>query len=305
MSDIKEGINRNETFANLRKAIEESVGHQMKTPKDFDSLSTLIFDKLHKNISATTLKRFWGYIRDTESKTSKGTLDILAQFLDYLDWQSFVLQHSTLTQNPSNEKPQAEPNTSATSFFGNLKTKRLFLSLFAAVVLVAIILLFHGRASSPDDARILRQGQTFATYDDYYSLFGMKSDENHTFFARLPKPSHVALWGPQYHNPTYHNEGDSATFFPTITEYYLPANYPTDSASLAELAQLNKDRYTRTLKENDVRLAFMKNLVDTSFVFLGVYRVSATLSDTTRIVYRRVATEVNLDDIEALEHFRL
>jgi hypothetical protein len=48
----------------------------------------------------------------------------------------------------------------------------------------------------------------------------------------------------------------------------------------------------------------MKNYVDTSFVFLGVYRVSTTLSDSARVVWRRVVKDVDLNHLEVLKGYR-
>ena len=49
----------------------------------------------------------------------------------------------------------------------------------------------------------------------------------------------------------------------------------------------------------------MKNLPgDTCFTFTGVYRVSQVLSDTTKVVWVRVLSECNLNDLENLARFR-
>ena len=47
----------------LRQTVEKAITRKMRTPKDFDFLSERIFDKLHQNVSATTLKRIWGYLQ--------------------------------------------------------------------------------------------------------------------------------------------------------------------------------------------------------------------------------------------------
>ena len=74
----------------LREAIETATGRQMRTPKDFSFLSERIFDKLHEHISPTTLKRLWGYLHDTSSTPRPSTLDLLAQFIDYPDFDTFA-----------------------------------------------------------------------------------------------------------------------------------------------------------------------------------------------------------------------
>ena len=76
-----------QALVRLRDVIEETVGRKMKPPKDFDFLAGLIFDKLHENVSSTTLKRIWGYL--SEPSTPRfSTLDILAQFVDYVAWKT-------------------------------------------------------------------------------------------------------------------------------------------------------------------------------------------------------------------------
>ena len=76
-------------IASLRWEIETAVNHRIATPKDFDALREMIFSRLHILVSATTLKRIWGYIDDNVS-TRRGTLDILARYLGYADFEAFA-----------------------------------------------------------------------------------------------------------------------------------------------------------------------------------------------------------------------
>ena len=55
---------------------------------------------------------------------------------------------------------------------------------------------------------------------------------------------------------------------------------------------------------DELRITFMKDLVDTGYVFLGVYRLSLSKSDTTRCIWQRVADEVDLHDIGKLEELK-
>ena len=55
---------------------------------------------------------------------------------------------------------------------------------------------------------------------------------------------------------------------------------------------------------DELRITFMKDLVDTGYVFLGVYRLSLSKSDTTRCIWQRVADEVDLHDIDKLEELK-
>ncbi|MBR7023183.1 MAG: hypothetical protein IKI09_06915 [Bacteroidales bacterium] len=72
----------------LRNDIETALGRSMQTPRDFDHLSKRIYARLHLMVSATTLKRIWGYLNDG-GKPRNSTLTILAKFLGYRDWEEF------------------------------------------------------------------------------------------------------------------------------------------------------------------------------------------------------------------------
>ena len=72
----------------LTQHIEQALGWRMRTPRDFDNLSKQIFDRLHVNLSATTLKRLWGYLGDG-GQPRESTLTILARFLGYRDWADY------------------------------------------------------------------------------------------------------------------------------------------------------------------------------------------------------------------------
>lgn len=78
----------------LKKQIEETTGRKMSTPKDFELLTLHIYDRTNTLISATTLKRFWGYIDKGEKKHEirQSTLNVLAQYVGRCDWDSFCKQ---------------------------------------------------------------------------------------------------------------------------------------------------------------------------------------------------------------------
>lgn len=72
----------------LCKAVEKAVGIEQPSRSDFDVMQLQIFNRLHYHISATTLKRVWGYV-STVSEPRKRTLDILARFIGYTDFNHF------------------------------------------------------------------------------------------------------------------------------------------------------------------------------------------------------------------------
>ena len=66
----------------------------------------------------------------------------------------------------------------------------------------------------------------------------------------------------------------------------------------------NRDKYYHELRLNEVRVTFIKNLTDTGYVFLGIYRLSLEQSDTTRCVWERVADDCDLNRLDYLEELR-
>ncbi len=78
----------------LRSDIETALKKKLCTPKDFDFLRDRIYARLHILVSRTTLMRIWGYV-DEGVTPRQGTLDILAQFLGYQNWDGYC-QNSLL-----------------------------------------------------------------------------------------------------------------------------------------------------------------------------------------------------------------
>ena len=78
-------------YAKLREMVETHVGQPMQTPRDFNYLALRIWETQHALISSTTLKRFWGYLpSETSTNPRPYTLDQLAKFVGYRNWNSFV-----------------------------------------------------------------------------------------------------------------------------------------------------------------------------------------------------------------------
>jgi hypothetical protein len=306
----------------LRLAVECKAGRKMQTNKDFDCLSDSVYDQTHAKISTTTLKRIWGYL--SEGVTPRRyTLDQLARFIGYDDFDAFCASLETdnkpksdssnigteVTPRPqedttTEEAPSKTPLQEGEGPKVGLLWKKAGVGLLLAIVATLLFFLLRPTTNtSADNDRILKKGQVFASYDDFLPLFGIDATESQ-HYQYVPGEEHIVVWSPQYHNPYYHNDGNPDSLMPTITEYYHPEDWPTDSASMAQLAAMHKQGYLTALKENQVRLCFMKNLVDSNFVFLGVYRVSLTLSDTTKVVWARAHDECDLDNISFLNNYR-
>lgn len=277
----------------LREAIEIAVDRKMKTPKDFDFLAGQIFDKLHENVSSTTLKRIWGYLPET-SAPRISTLDLLARFVDYENWDSFC-RHD---EQPSELQPSEGQKTRY--------SKRSFNIIWTSIALAAVItlLLVFTYSTKPqqnpkDNLYVISIGDYFNTSEDYLRLFGITGPQRSPWDITLPHHSYIKLWGPTYHHPLWHNDGDSAKMLPTIKEYYLNPDKPLEVSITRNINQ-----YWFYLRINEIRLAFVKNLVDTGYVFTGAYRMSKELSDTTQIIWVRVADEVDLNSLNYLNELR-
>lgn len=85
---MQKGI-KNSDIIYLRHAIEAALDRKFQTPKDFTFLSECIFERQHVNISPTTLKRLWNYLKNEQVVPSRSTLNILSSFLDFNDWDDF------------------------------------------------------------------------------------------------------------------------------------------------------------------------------------------------------------------------
>lgn len=83
-------------IATLRMDIEREVKRKIRTPYDFEFLAGVVWERLHENISPTTLKRLWGYIEGADT-TRRTTLCLLSQFLGFDDWETYIAALSNRT----------------------------------------------------------------------------------------------------------------------------------------------------------------------------------------------------------------
>ena len=289
-------------ISQLCSAIETALQHPMRTPKDFDYLQLCIEEQLHEHISTSTLKRLWGYLPGYASPRTS-TLDILARFLEEIAPQApEVPLAPEVPKAPS--APLAPEVPSAPSSPKRHLGVAFFLTALLALLLVSVAgayLFFHRTSDSTTATTstcIIHRGQRFATPQDYLRLFGIHHPK-YPWGCEVPHHPTLSVWGPTYHHPVWHNDGDSARFMPTITERYAPEGGSADVVNMA-----NRDQYWNFARLNEVRITFMKNLVDTGYVFLGAYRLALAQSDTTRLVWERVADDCDLAHLEYLEQLR-
>ena len=65
----------------LKLEVERTFGRKLKEARDFEELSHLLLSHTRERLSPTTLKRFWGYLKNEEVQTRPHTLDVLARFV--------------------------------------------------------------------------------------------------------------------------------------------------------------------------------------------------------------------------------
>jgi len=73
----------------LIEAVEKRFGKKISYQRDCKTLSEKVFEYTHEYISPATLRRLYGFLK-TNSKPTRVTLDILARYSGYSNWQNFV-----------------------------------------------------------------------------------------------------------------------------------------------------------------------------------------------------------------------
>lgn len=270
----------------------------MHTPKDFDYLHDCIYEHCHEMVSTSTLKRIWGYNKyDGTPRTS--SLDPIARFVGSRDWNDFLQE----TSKKEEQETPANPRRL-------LKTYVLTTIILFVVVIGGFSLLASRAQTNQDDAiapsgrRVLHKGQDcFRTIDEYLAIFGQEATDT-AYFRLLSGHEYVYLWGPEYQHPVWHNEGDSSLLMPTITEYWTPLPGEQDFHYPEYVKLANEKLYYERMDKDELRITFMKNIVDGFYVFLGIYRMDKQLSSPEKTVWRRVSDQCDLGNLNYIERLR-
>lgn len=321
----------------LKAKIEARLGRNLCVPRDYDLLSESIQQATGEHVSATTLKRLLGYLKEG-SQPRQSTLGIIARYVGYRSWQDFCEQNQLQADEDELEE---EPNeiTPPSPVNPDSRKLRLAIAAFALLLLAAVVVIIvqqrrmsrmtadnvalTARVARLSGNRVLIAGRdTFKTYHDFLRLFPTQADNDSALLSSvnvmqrifgqqpegkiwwyrplrgLPK---VCLWAPTFHHPVWHNEGDSTLLMPTITEYADRQRGRTEAekAVLYRAVNTNEAHYRQEL-----RVVFMSGLGTDSFIFLGAYVLDKGATDEGHSVWRRVSREVDLDDLPALERLR-
>ena len=87
----------------LKKEVERTLGHELRSAADYERLSELVMAHLNEYLSPTTLKRFWGYLPKEKVTTRTHTLDVLARFTGYRDFDTLCQRMDALTEGQIQE----------------------------------------------------------------------------------------------------------------------------------------------------------------------------------------------------------
>ena len=297
-------MNKKTALQLLREAVEHKAGRKMATPKDFNFLSEHIFEEIHTRISPSTLKRIWGYLQNDNTPRST-SLNILANYVGYDDWDNFLAsakkEHGILPEEPGLADEQLETPINEQNFKERKsKLKSIFLS-STALLLVAILFtaMWHFfKSTDTSQQQMLHKGQnSYATMDDCLSLFGITTDKK-KHYQPVPHLNNIYVWCPTFHHPVWQNDGDSARLLPTITELWTPD--PKQNIPQVQVNLYRSRAYMKAIARRELRITFMRGIIDSTYTFLGVYRLSES-SNEDSIVWERIAEECNLSNLGLLE----
>ena len=72
----------------LKSLIIQKYGKMLSTTTDFEEFSIILQKNTGKNVSASTLKRLYGYVND-DHRPRVATLDILSQYIEHSNFSAF------------------------------------------------------------------------------------------------------------------------------------------------------------------------------------------------------------------------
>lgn len=299
-------MNKKTALQLLREEVEKKAGRKMMTPKDFDFLSESIFEEIHTRISPSTLKRIWGYLQNDNTPRST-SLNILANYVGYDDWDSFMAsaekEYGIIPEEPEPSDGQSDtPINEQDLKERKSKLKSIFLAsatLFLAAVLFTAMWLFFKSTDTSQQQTLHKGLNSYATMDDCLKLFGITTDKK-KHYQPIPHLNNIYVWCPTYHHPVWQNDGDSIQLLPTITEQWTPD--PEQNIPQVQVNLYRSRAYVKALANRELRLTFMRGVIDSTFTFLGVYRLSPR-SNEDSIVWERIAEECDLNNLGLLEQF--
>ena len=109
----------------------------MRYPKDCEALASIISSVCNERVSASTLKRLYGFVKGVE-QPRQFTLDLIAQYIDFPDWDALINKINNVKPIQFKEDPNLIVNKyiqrliasypAKSKLFRNGATKRPYLS---------------------------------------------------------------------------------------------------------------------------------------------------------------------------------
>lgn len=87
----------------LKEEVIMTFGGSLDSPMDYEALAEEIKGKTKLHVSATTLKRVFGYIKSSNAP-SGATLGILARYCGYAGWADWCAKHGLEAGNKKERK---------------------------------------------------------------------------------------------------------------------------------------------------------------------------------------------------------
>lgn len=79
----------------IKKEIEKRYGRTIRYPRDCEALATEIATVCDERVSASTLKRLYGFVKGTD-EPRLSTLDIIATYLGCSNWDKLLQKYSNI-----------------------------------------------------------------------------------------------------------------------------------------------------------------------------------------------------------------
>lgn len=89
-------------YNELRRSVEQTLGCEFNTPKDFDMLALRLLHLTKCQVSASTLRRLWGYQEKGVFTPRRFTLNALSVLAGFKSWQAFCEQYDNKETVSSN-----------------------------------------------------------------------------------------------------------------------------------------------------------------------------------------------------------
>lgn len=93
-------MEKNIALEALVEITNNNLGYVPATPTEFNELSLMIKKKTGRSLSLSSIKRIWGYV-EYKGFPSVTTLNTLAQYNEFKDWESFMINRTAISTDDS------------------------------------------------------------------------------------------------------------------------------------------------------------------------------------------------------------